>query len=74
MTGVHVAGALLTPGDVTYEGQPRMYGALLARGRIMGPPGPSAPLEVWYDHDLRDGMVHGTPLVYVALGTRQKIY
>ena len=28
-----------------------------------------ALLEVWYDHDLREGLHRGVPSVYVAPGT-----
>jgi hypothetical protein len=34
----------------------------------------SRPLEVWYNHDLRAGLMRGMPLVYVAPGTWYERY
>lgn len=74
LPGVHLRGVLFTPGDLVYEGRPRVYGALLIGGGLQGKPGAPAPLEVWYDHDLGDGLFRGLPLVYPASGSWQEKY
>lgn len=74
LSGIHLRGVLSTPGDLSYEGQPRVFGALLVEGSILGPSGTPIPIEVWYDHDFRNGMFRGLPVVYVAPGTWQEKY
>ena len=74
LSDIHLRGVLSTPGDLSYEGQPRVFGALLVEGRILAPSGTPIPIEVWYDHDFRNGMFRGLPVVYVARGTWQEKY
>jgi hypothetical protein len=74
LSSIHLRGVLSTPGDLSYENQPRVFGALLVDGRILGSSDTSTPLEVWYDHDFRNGMFRGLPVVYVARGTWQQKY
>jgi len=69
LTGVHLQGALYTPGDLSFEGRPRLYGALVVGGKVTQSSEISGPLEVWYNYDLRSGLARGMPLVYVAPGT-----
>jgi hypothetical protein len=69
LTGIHLRGVLVTPGDLIVEGQPRIHGAVAAGGKIEPAPGTSARLEVWYDDELRTGLIRGVPLVYQAPGT-----
>jgi hypothetical protein len=69
LAGIHLRGALVTPGDVMIEGQPRIHGAVVVGGKIEPAPGSSARLEIWYDDDLRTGLIRGVPLVYQAPGT-----
>jgi hypothetical protein len=69
LAGIHLRGVLVTPGDVMIEGQPRIHGAVVAGGKIESAPGSSARLEIWYDDDLRTGLIRGVPLVYQAPGT-----
>ncbi|MEK7269068.1 MAG: hypothetical protein AAB093_06680, partial [Nitrospirota bacterium] len=69
LTGVHIQGALYTPGDLSFEGRPRLYGALVVGGKVTQSSEISGPLEVWYNYDLRSGLARGMPLVYVAPGT-----
>ena len=69
LAGIHVRGVLVTPGDLIVEGQPRVYGALIVGGKIEQAQGSIARLEVWYDDDLRTGLIRGVPLVYQAPGT-----
>jgi hypothetical protein len=74
LPGIHLRGVLFTPGDMVYEGRPRVYGALLIGGGLQAKTGTPAPLEVWYDNDLGDGLFRGLPLVYPASGTWQETY
>lgn len=74
LSGIHVRGVLFTPGDLSYEGQPRIFGALLVEGRISGASAMPIPIEVWYDYDFHNGMFRGLPVVYVARGTWQEKY
>lgn len=59
LSGIHLHGVLSTPGDLSYEGQPRVFGALLVEGRILPVSGTPTPIEVWYDHDYRNGLFRG---------------
>lgn len=74
LTGIHLNGVLTTPGDLFYEGQPRLFGALLIEGRILSTGSTPIPIEVWYDHDFRSGLFRGLPVVYVVPGTWQEKY
>ena len=74
LSGVHLNGVLATPGDLFYEGQPRVFGALLVEGRVLSDASTPVPLEVWYDYDFRNGLFRGLPIVYVASGTWQEKY
>lgn len=74
LSGIHLAGLISTPGDLSYEGLPRVFGALLIDGRIIPPVAPSTPIEVWYNFDFRHGLFRGLPVVYVAPGTWQEKY
>ncbi|MGH7208177.1 MAG: pilus assembly PilX family protein [Nitrospiraceae bacterium] len=69
LSGIHVQGVLYTPGDLTIEGRPRMYGALVVGGKVTQASEVSGQLEIWYTYELRSGLVQGIPLVYVAPGT-----
>ena len=74
LSGIHLNGILSTAGDVSYEGRPRVFGALLVEGHI-SPSLPSyTPIEVWYDSDFRNGMFRGLPVVFTAPGTWQEKY
>ena len=74
LRNIHLTGVLLTPGDLTYTGPLRIYGALVVGGRLVASSGASAPLELWYDDDLRRGLAQGVPIVYVAQGTWREVY
>ncbi len=71
LSGIHLRGVLSVAGTLTIEGQPRLYGAVVAGQRIVPATGPGDRLEVWYDEDLRSGLFRGGPLVYVAPGSWQ---
>jgi type II secretory pathway pseudopilin PulG len=69
LSGMHLRGVLFVAGDLTYEGRPRMFGALLAGGRVVSDGSGSGPLELWTDFELSQGLVRGMPLVSIAPGT-----
>ena len=71
LTGIHLQGVLYAAGHVTFEGRPRLHGALVSEGTLLSGTSSSSRLEVWYDHDLSSGLLRGIPLVYPAPGTRQ---
>ena len=74
LPGIHLRGVLSTPGDLLYEGHPRIYGAILIGGRLQAQADVPIPLEVWYNKDLGDGLFRGVPVVYPAYGTWQEKY
>lgn len=74
LSGVHLQGVLYTVGDLSFEGKPRIYGALIVGGKLVAKSGASTPIEVWYDHDLGRGLFRGLPLVYMVPGTWQERY
>jgi formylmethanofuran dehydrogenase subunit C len=63
---VHVNGVLFAAGTITVAGRARVYGAVVTGGTILSNSG--GTLEVWYDHDLAQGLYRGVPLVYRAPG------
>lgn len=70
LSGIHVNGLLFAAGAITLERESRMYGAVLAAGRINAGP----PLEVWYNTDFGRGFFRGLPVVYRAPSTWQVKY
>jgi hypothetical protein len=74
LAGIHLNGVLYTAGDMTFEGNPRAYGAIMTGGQVMKASETADHFEVWYDDDLRKGLVRGLPLVYIAPGTWQEKY
>lgn len=74
LSNVHIQGVLYSAGDISFEGQPRLYGAMVVEGRIRASSKDFTPLEIWYNHDLSKGLFRGIPLVYVAPGTWQSKY
>lgn len=74
VAGIHLQGVLYAAGNMTFEGLPRVYGAVVVDGRIVRPSRQGDLLEVWYNHDLQTGLVRGIPLVYRARGTWRDLY
>jgi hypothetical protein len=68
---IHLHGLLYATGDMRYVGHLKVYGGVLAHGSIVDGTNGSGLLEVWYDHDLREGLMQGLPVVYVAPGSWQ---
>jgi hypothetical protein len=62
---------LYAAGDVRFTGHLKVYGGVAAQGAIMEGTNGSGTLEVWYNHDLREGLVQGLPVVFVAPGSWQ---
>ncbi len=74
LTRVNLQGVLYSAGDIVFDGEPRLYGALVADRNVVRASGDSGFLEVWYNDDLRNGLVRGLPLIYPVPGTRQEKY
>jgi type II secretory pathway pseudopilin PulG len=68
LSRVHLNGVLYASGNITVMGRARAYGAVVAGGTIV-PASSGGTLEVWYDHDLGQGLYRGLPVVYRAPGT-----
>ena len=68
---IHLHGLLYAAGDIRYAGHLKVYGGVLAHGSINEGTNGSGALEVWYNHDLHEGLVQGLPVVYVAPGSWQ---
>lgn len=71
LSGIHLQGVLYAAGDVRFTGHLKVYGGVAAQGAIMEGTNGSGTLEVWYNHDLREGLVQGLPVVFVAPGSWQ---
>ncbi|QPD06084.1 MAG: hypothetical protein Nkreftii_003858 [Candidatus Nitrospira kreftii] len=68
LSGMHFNGVLYASGTITVAGKVKLYGAVVA-GETITPSGSGSSLEVWYDHDLGEGLFRGLPVVYRAPGT-----
>jgi hypothetical protein len=66
LSRVNFNGVLSAAGNITAAGSARVYGAVVTGGTILSSAG--GRLEVWYDHDLFQGLYRGVPLVYRAPG------
>ena len=71
LSGIHLHGLLYATGDMRFAGHLKVYGGVLVHGSIVDGTSGSSLLEVWYNHDLRDGLMQGLPVVYVAPGSWQ---
>jgi hypothetical protein len=68
LDGVHFNGVLYASGNLTITGDVRFFGALVTEGTIVSS-GSGSRLEMWYDHDMGQGLYRGLPIVYRASGT-----
>ncbi|MGQ0696575.1 MAG: hypothetical protein ACT4OL_13520 [Nitrospiraceae bacterium] len=68
LSRVHLNGVLYASGNITVTGRARAYGAVVAGGTIVSA-NSGGTLEVWYDHDVGQGLYRGLPVVYRAPGT-----
>lgn len=71
LSGIQLQGVLYVAGDLRYAGHLKAYGGVVAQGTIADNTNGAGILEVWYNHDLREGLVQGMPLVFVAPGSWQ---
>ena len=69
LSAINLRGVLYTAGNLVYCGRPRVFGGIMAEGSVSSCTNKSALLEVWYDHDLGEGLHRGVPVVYMAPGT-----
>nr|MBI3614107.1 hypothetical protein [Nitrospirota bacterium] len=74
LTGLHFNGVLYAAGDIVVEGRPRIYGSLVAGGKLMAASASSGPVELWYNHELASGLVKGMPLVSLVPGSFQELF
>ena len=72
LSGVNLQGVFYVLGDVVMTGNPKIYGGLFVGGHLVRNDATQDPVEVWYNHDLKSGLVQGMPLVYLAPGTWQE--
>ena len=63
--GVTVRGVLHASGTLRVDGQPRVFGAVVAERGLVG----SGLLEVWYNADLGRGRIQGLPVVFPVRGS-----
>ncbi|MGE0643646.1 MAG: pilus assembly PilX N-terminal domain-containing protein [Nitrospira sp.] len=68
LANININGALYVSGTITITGKAKLYGAVVA-GETITTSGSGSLLEVWYDHDLGQGLFRGLPIVYRAPGT-----
>lgn len=68
LSGMHLNGVLYASGTITVVGKVKLYGAVVA-GETIASSDSGSSLEVWYDHDLGEGLFRGLPIVYRAPGT-----
>jgi hypothetical protein len=68
LSGMNFNGVLYASGTITLTGTVKLYGAVTA-GETIASSDSGSSLEVWYDHDLGEGLFRGLPVVYRAPGT-----
>ena len=71
LSSVHLQGVLFSAGDVTYSGRVNVFGGVMAQGNVSASGGELGQLEVWYNYELREGLVRGMPVVFVSPGSWQ---
>ena len=62
---VRIQGVLHAAGSLRVDNPTRVFGAVVAEGGLTG----GGLLEVWYNDDLRRGLVQGLPVVFPIRGT-----
>lgn len=68
LSGIHFNGALYAAGDIMLLQSARVFGAVAAEGTVAVAT-PGAILEVWYNHEMSQGLFRGLPVVLRAPGT-----
>ncbi|MFO0766161.1 MAG: hypothetical protein U0231_05080 [Nitrospiraceae bacterium] len=56
---------------MTYSGRVNVFGGVMAQGNVSASGGELGQLEVWYNYELREGLVRGMPVVFVSPGSWQ---
>jgi hypothetical protein len=74
LPGIHLQGVLSVAGNLMFEGRPHVFGAVMTDGDIVANRASFDRLEVWFNYDLRSGIMRGMPVVQVARGTWQERY
>ncbi len=73
LSRINLQGVLMTSGSLTISGQARVFGSLsIGHTMMAGATGPDR-VEVWYNHELRQGLVRGMPLVYLVPGSFREL-
>ncbi len=73
LSRINLQGVLKTSGSLTISGQARVFGALSSDHAIVASKGGRGRIEVWYNHELRQGLVRGMPLVYLVPGSFREL-
>lgn len=68
LSDVHLNGALYVAGNITLDRSARVFGAIAIEGTIVTAR-PGTTMEVWYDHEMGQGLFRGVPVVLRAPGT-----
>jgi hypothetical protein len=68
LSDIHLNGVLYAFGNITLDRSTRVFGAIAAEGTI-ATAHPGVTMEVWYDHEMKQGLFRGVPVVMRALGT-----
>lgn len=68
LSGIHLNGAIYAAGDITLNQPVRVFGAVAAEGTVIAAT-PGVTLEVWYNHEMSQGLFRGLPVVLRAPGT-----
>lgn len=71
LSGIHLQGVLYSAGDVIYSGRLNVFGGVMAQGNLSASSGELGQLEIWYNHELHEGLMRGMPVVFVAPGSWQ---
>ncbi len=70
LSRIRFNGVLSTPGSLTYEGAPRLFGTIMVGGAVIKGAGATASIEIWHNHELKSGLVRGMPVVYPIPGSQ----
>ncbi|MGE3154164.1 MAG: hypothetical protein AB7N95_16315 [Nitrospiraceae bacterium] len=67
--GINLNGVLYTTGNLLVQASAKIYGAVVVQGTVKADESPGNTLEVWYNHELRQGFYRGIPVLHAAPGT-----
>lgn len=73
LSRINLQGVLMTFGSLTIWGQARVFGALSVGQALEAGTSGGDRIEVWYSHELRQGLVRGMPLVYLVPGSFREL-